>query len=280
MDRLLVTDLDGTLLRSDRSLSPYTVSTLNAVIAAGLALSYATARSLHSARPLVADVAFRLPVIVFDGALVVEPEDGRVLRRALLTPELADAVLEAARAGGLRPMVFGFTGGREVARYSAPENAAEIQWEETRLRAGDARLERVEQVSAPDEPILVQCIAPGPAATEVVGALRARFGDRITCGLIHDVYMPKYYQLQVHDPEANKGAALRWLASHLGVAPRDVTVFGDNHNDLSMFAVAGRRLAVANAEVPVRAAADAVLGSCDEDAVARYVEDLRFGRFR
>ena len=275
MDRLLVTDLDGTLLRSDRSLSPFTISELNTALASGLALTYATARSLHSAAPLLAAVAFRLPAIVFDGAMVVEPESGRVLRQTLLQPELAAAALAAARARGLRPMVFGFAAGREVARYTAPVNAAERRWEEGRQRVGDPRLQLVPEVEAPEEPVLMQCIATHAEAAGLLADLRGRFGSQVTCGLIHDVYMPDYYQLQVHHPDANKGAALRWVAGHLGVAPGDITVFGDNDNDLAMFAVAGRRLAVANAEPHVRAAADAVLGSCDEDAVATYVADLR-----
>lgn len=277
MDRLFVTDLDGTLLRSDRSLSPYTVRELNSALAAGVPLTYATARSLHSAEPLVAAVAFSLPVIVFDGAMVAEPRSGRVLRKAHLDLDVTAGVLDASRRRGLRPMAFGFDGGREVARYSPPVNAAERRWEAGRRRVGDGRLQRVAEVTAPEVPLLVQCIAPLPEATALLADLRAGFAGRITAGLIHDVYMPEYYQLQVHHPEANKGAALRWLADYLGIAHQAVTVFGDNDNDLAMFAVAGRRLAVANAEAHVRAAADAVLGICDEDAVARHMAALRAG---
>ncbi len=207
MDRLFVTDLDGTLLRSDRSLSPYTVRELNAGIASGLPLTYATARSLRSAAPLVAAVAFRLPVIVFDGAIVAEPRDGRVLRRALLDPTVTSQVLDAARRRGLRPMAFGFDGGREVARYSPPVNAAEHRWEAGRLLVGDDRLQRVVEVGAPEEPVLVQCIALFAEATALLEELRAGFAGHLTVGLIHDVYMPEYYQLQVHHPAANKGDA-------------------------------------------------------------------------
>jgi hypothetical protein len=270
MDGLFVTDLDGTLLRPDRTVSPYTVQTLNAAIAAGVGITYATARSQHSAGPLVAAIDFRLPAIVFNGALIVAP-DGAVLHRRLLDREVARQVLESARQAGASPMVFGFAGGREVALHSTPVNPADRAWVEARHRAGDRRLAQVERVDAPAEVVSVQCIARLPELEPLVAELEARLPGRVATCLIHDVYLPEYYQLQVCDPEANKGAGVRWLAESLGVAPAAVTVFGDNANDLPMFAAAGRRLAVANAEPDVRAAADAVLGSNGEDAVARYV---------
>ena len=89
--------------------------------------------------------------------------------------------------------------------------------------------------------------------------------------LIRDVYHPGSHEFEVHHPLANKRDMTRWLAETLGLERADVTAAGDNHNDLPMFAAAGRRLAVANAEPEVRAAADEVLVSNDDDGLARYV---------
>ena len=60
---LYVTDLDGTLLRSDATLSPYTISTINRLTEQGLAFTYATARSIESARPIAGELNLRLPAI-------------------------------------------------------------------------------------------------------------------------------------------------------------------------------------------------------------------------
>ena len=73
---------------------------------------------------------------------------------------------------------------------------------------------------------------------------------------------------------ADKGAGLRWLCAHLDIDAADVLVFGDEINDLAMFSFAGRSVAVANASPTVRAAADEVTESNDDDGVAKVIESL------
>jgi hypothetical protein len=76
----------------------------------------------------------------------------------------------------------------------------------------------------------------------------------------------------------DKGAGLRWLCAHLGVDPDRVIAVGDEQNDLSMLEWAGRGVAVANADPQVRAIADEVIGSNDDDGVARFLESLLVDR--
>jgi hydroxymethylpyrimidine pyrophosphatase-like HAD family hydrolase len=73
---------------------------------------------------------------------------------------------------------------------------------------------------------------------------------------------------------ADKGIGLAWLCAHLGITAADVVVFGDEINDLPMFAVAGRRVAVENAHPDVREAADEVTASNADDGVAVVIERL------
>jgi hydroxymethylpyrimidine pyrophosphatase-like HAD family hydrolase len=73
---------------------------------------------------------------------------------------------------------------------------------------------------------------------------------------------------------ADKGAGLRWLCAHLAIEPADVVVFGDEINDLAMFEFAGHSVAVSNASASVRAAADEVTESNDNDGVAMVIESL------
>jgi len=77
--------------------------------------------------------------------------------------------------------------------------------------------------------------------------------------------------LELCHPEGNKAQALRAWSAMLGCDPRMVTVFGDNLNDLGLFAVAGHRVAVRNAQSELKSLADEVIGSNDEDAVAHYI---------
>lgn len=275
-DHLIVTDLDGTLLRSDRSLSEYTVRVLRAAIAAGVGLTYATARSHHTASPLLTGVGLRLPAVVFNGALAVDPGSGDRLAANLLDRDLATAVVAEGLGCKLPPIVCGFTAGSEVAVHADPVNEGQRLWLEQRVRHGDPRLRHVPVVRPPDEVLVVQFIARREDLHDLTARVRSTFGERVATALIRDVYQPDYYHFEIHHPRATKGQMVRWVADRVGVPLGAVTAIGDNHNDLSMFGIAARRLAVGNAQPEVLAVADEVLATNDEDGVAAYL-DARFG---
>lgn len=73
--------------------------------------------------------------------------------------------------------------------------------------------------------------------------------------------------------DINKAVALSQLCDHFGLTKLDVIAFGDNHNDLEMLEFAGRALATANARDSVKDIADQVIGTCDEDAVLTYIQE-------
>ena len=94
-------------------------------------------------------------------------------------------------------------------------------------------------------------------------------------GLVTSTSQPQ--NVEINQSRANKGAALLALASHLGL-PREATIaFGDGSNDLSMLREAGVGVAMANAADEVKAAARRITASCDEDGVARGIEEICFG---
>ena len=97
---------------------------------------------------------------------------------------------------------------------------------------------------------------------------------------VHEVY-PDYLithaldcNLEINSPKAGKGNALQALASHLGLSMDQVMVFGDGNNDISMLKAAGCGVAMANAMPEVKAVADRVTLSCDEEGVAAAIEEL------
>ena len=80
--------------------------------------------------------------------------------------------------------------------------------------------------------------------------------------------------LEFSMPGCTKGKALQWLCEYLRIEPAQVIAFGDGENDKEMLAFAGLGLAVADAGEACRAAADGVIGACEEDGVAEYLERL------
>ena len=83
---LYATDLDGTLLRPDKSISDETAEILNSLVSDGVLFTYATARSFSSASPLLAKLHLNCPAVTFNGVFVIDPRDGRHIIENVFTP--------------------------------------------------------------------------------------------------------------------------------------------------------------------------------------------------
>ena len=273
MEDLLVTDLDGTLLRSDAQLSPRSIAVLGGALRQGLPLTYATARSHHSAGPILAALPLTLPAIVYNGAFAVDPRSGEPLQAHVLDAGVTEAVLALGRRSGVRPFISGFSAGHEVLLHGSAQNRGQADFLQGRRASGDPRLRDLETSRLPDQVIELHYTATAAELAELALAVRRDLGGTVTAMLSRDVYVEGFCHLEISDAHANKGAMLRWLAAHLGVDLTRVTVFGDGQNDLPMFQVAGHRIAVANAHPDLLAAADEIVAASDDNGVARRIEE-------
>ena len=84
---LYVSDLDGTLMRNDETLSENTVRIINGLVERGLDFTYATARSVESARPIAGGLKLKLPVVTRNGAVLADNATGKHIRKAVFTDE-------------------------------------------------------------------------------------------------------------------------------------------------------------------------------------------------
>ncbi len=112
MRTLYVSDLDGTLLRSDERTSGYTNRTVNRLVGEGMLFSYATARSFQTARKVTAGLEAEIPLIVYNGAAVADNRDGSFLQMDFFGGEAAE-ILDELEACGVFPIVYAVAGGRE-----------------------------------------------------------------------------------------------------------------------------------------------------------------------
>ena len=109
MRTLYVSDLDGTLLRSDERTSGYTNRTVNRLVGEGMLFSYATARSFQTARKVTAGLEAEIPLIVYNGAAVADNRDGSFLQMNFFGGEAAEILDEH---GGMRRVPHRLCGGR------------------------------------------------------------------------------------------------------------------------------------------------------------------------
>lgn len=267
---LYVTDLDGTLLRGDMTLGDETVEIINRFIASGGLFTYATARSYATANGLVARLNLKLPAITFNGTFVVDAATGRWLRACILDTETVRRVLAALDDAGHSPIVYAHIDGRD--RFSwlhARESEGTRGY--VLARPDDARARPVADADRllDGQVEYMSLIGTHAEARSGADALRAVPGIRLH--LTEDTYVPGEYWLEISRDDTGKDAALRYLRDLLGVDR--VVAFGDNLNDLPLFAEADEGYAVANAFPALKEAATGIIGANDADGVARFLAE-------
>lgn len=264
---LFVTDLDGTFLDPRGRLRPYSLDVVREARKRQALVTVATARSWTSTRDLVG-TTFDLPIVVHDGAAIVRPTDGSVVTSWTLRPADVGAVLDSCRQAGLGPLVHTLRHGVERTHWLHNQASEHVQqfW---RDRPADPRSTPAPSWShLPREHVIgVAVVADVAGAERLRAALPARAGTSVT--VRDDTYRDGPVWLEVTAGGVSKGAATRELARSLGA--ERIVAFGDNRNDLSLFAVADVSLAVANAGPHIRSAASAVIGSNADEAVARWL---------
>ena len=268
---LFVTDLDGTLLRSDGTLAKETTAELARMIAAGLKFTYATARSRQTANQVAGALTEALggmPVILHNGTFIVNSADGAILAANWLEPiDTIRAVLEEYE---IEPIVYSRCGERQMFSY-LPDRLSVRAKAFHATRRGDPRDHPVTEREAlwAGDIFYITCI------DEREKLLPAYEKLKDVCGcLFGQEYYSDSYWLELLAFEATKAHAIGRLRDMLGC--ERVVVFGDGHNDISMFEAADEGYAVAGAEDALKAIATAVIGSNDENGVVRWLRENVF----
>ncbi len=272
MQTLYVTDLDGTLLNSNDRISQYSIETINGLVAKGMQFTYATARSLVSASVVAKGLSTTIPVIAYNGALIIHPATGEVISSLSFTEEEAGYLSGVLRENGANPLVYAYVDGVERVSYVAGRENEGIQ-RYLDMRKGDRRFRQLS-----DETCLYQgdifyftCIAD---REELAPMYEIFVGDgRFRCTLQQELYRPEYF-LEIMPKKASKAEAIKRL-KEIWHCDRVVS-FGDAINDIPMFEISDECYAVANAVPELKTHATGEIASNDEDGVAKWL--AQFGR--
>lgn len=258
--RLVAIDLDGTLLRSDGTVSARTAAALGRVPRTGARFVFVTGRPPRSVLNTLRPLGYGGEVICANGALTLDLRTGRLSDKTLIP-----AGVLAAAAGRLRRAIPGigiaveYTDRHLRDRHYQPgawANSDSIPWRpDEELFARDA----------------VKLLGRHPSLSEddLLGLAVPVVGD-----IVAVYHSGGLRLLEATAAGVSKGTALARLASRLGIAAADTVAFGDMVNDLPMLAWAGWSYAMANAHPDVLAAADQVIPGNDDDGVATVIERL------
>lgn len=265
---LYVTDLDGTLLRSDATLSPYTVSTINRLTEQGLAFTYATARSIESARPIAGKLNLPLPAITRNGAVLADNATGKHLEKALFTEEevalLKEMLPELPRCGFVSCFL-----GEEMFKAYVPGNLVSGMVQYVDFYRDDPMMKPVKTLEEMffGQPGYVTLIDDREKAALIYEKVRQYSGWE--CIFQKDTYWDEYW-VEVCPRNCTKAKAILKMKEQYGF--RKVVAFGDSVNDMPMFRAADEAYAVSNALEALKEIATGVIGGNNEDAVARFLE--------
>lgn len=274
MTRLFVSDLDGTLADREARLSPFTRSRLRALLEAGLPFTVASARSVHTLAPILEGLPLRLPVVEFNGAFITDLKTRTPLVCHALEPHVAEATIRAALEQGVPPFVSTFARGQQhLYPPLALANAGIAWYDASRRAARDVRLRGAcDPLTLLDQSIVcLTLIGQRARLAPLAEALALEFAGLTHCLLYENAYQPGWFWLTLQSVFASKAHGLRALADGAGVALDQTTVFGDEVNDIPMFELAGRGVAVENAIDDLKRIAHQVIGPHHSDSVARYL---------
>jgi hypothetical protein len=270
---MVASDLDGTLLRSDGSVSDRTRAALHAAQAAGLLVVFVTGRPPRWLDALVDQVGHVGVAVGANGAVLYDVADERILTAHLLPSGLIIELGTEIRAE-FPQVQFAVEYGLGFAAEPGYVHdwAINPPYDRRGEPIAEPRIGSLSEIAA--EPAVKLLAKDHDAdADAFLAAAVALVGDRASI-----THSSSFGLLEIAAPGVTKATGLAELADRHRVAPHEVVAIGDMPNDLPMLQWAGHSYAVANAHPDVVEVADEVVGTNDEDAVAALIESLLQGR--
>lgn len=266
MKTLYVSDLDGTLLRSDETISQFTADTINTLVEKGMLFSYATARSYLTASKVTRGIVAKIPLIVYNGAFIIDNATGEILLGNFFDEGVEDLIDDLINHD-VYPIVYSLQDGLERFSYiGEKQTRGMITFNQS--RAGDPRenqksLDLVQELHL-GQKFTITCIDE----PEKLLPIYHKYRDDYHCIYHRDIYSGEQW-LEILPKETSKSNAVRQLKALLGCDR--VVAFGDGRNDVDMFRLADESCAMENAVPELKAIATRVIGSNNDDGVVRWL---------
>ena len=248
MKTLYVSDLDGTLLRKNETLSTYTIKTINTLTASGMLFSYATARSLNTAKKVTEGLNTHFPLIIYNGAFVKDNITEEILIANYFEEDVYE-VLKDLFAHEIYPIIYSYQNNIEKFSY-IPEKATSAESE-----LMDWNLFYITCIDKPEK----------------LEPFYHKYKNKYHVVYQKDIYTGEQW-LEIMPQKASKAQAALQLKQKLECDR--LVVFGDGKNDIDMFEIADEAYAVENAVSELKVVATGIIESNENDGVAKYLHKI------
>ena len=256
--RLLLSDVDGTLVTMDKVLTDRSIEAVHRLHEAGVLFAVTSGRPPRGMAMLVGPLSLTTPVAAFNGGLVVEP-DMEVVEQKVIPDALVPRVIELLES--FRLSVWVYRGSdwlvRDLEGPHVQREALTVQFEPTVTAGFDGSTSVAKVVGVSDD---------HDAVAAAVASAHEELGDHVSAS------RSQPYYLDVTHPQANKGGVVTFLSARYRIPPEEIATIGDMPNDVLMFAHSGLSIAMGNADREVQRAARRVTTSNDDEGFAHAVD--------
>jgi len=257
--RLLLADVDGTLVDQDKVLTRRAIAAVAKLRQAGIRFAVISGRPPRGMSMLIEPLELSTPISAFNGGLVARP-DMSVIEQQVIPDDVVPAVIELLASHEMSVWVY--RGADWFARDTKGSHVAREAWI---VRFDPTVVESFTSVSD-GVAKLVGVSDDRDAVQRAAAAARERFGDQLSASTAQPCYA------EVTHPDANKGSVVRFLSRAYDIPPERIATIGDMPDDLLMFAHSGLSIAMGNASHEVRQAARRVTATNQDDGFANAVE--------
>lgn len=272
--RLLVLDIDGTLVTSSDEIAETTRVALTRALESGLLIILATGRRYSRVLPILRDLGLTTPVVTSSGALIKDPRTHRTLYRSDFEKGLLHKVVGAVQNRGFPIALLGDTWHAGFDYFVQPDGPSNRFMEEyLALNPGSDRPWGDFQRELPPDIFAAFSLGSAEEMAFLAEQLQKIFPGQLTTNVLRS---PRYagFFCEIMPAGTTKWSAVSWLAEQLGVSAGEICAVGDDINDLCMVSQAGLGVAMGNAIPEVKAVARWVAPTHDEDGLAYVIRRL------
>jgi Cof subfamily protein (haloacid dehalogenase superfamily) len=264
--RLLVVDLDGTLIGTSGEPSVAVRDAIGAATDAGLRIALCTGRPMASCGPIARSLGLVGPHVAFNGALVKVPTQSAAVFRRPLPPDALDRLIELGRREGVC-----------LELYTEETHYVERDWRESRLHAESIRvgyeIASFDGFFGRTDVIKGQIVTADQPARQAAERIAAALAERLKLSVALPIGPAAGMEcVNVVDRTVSKGEAVRELNRYYGLSPAEVAGVGDALNDLPMLEAVGWRIAMGNADPALKTIAHFVCADVEHDGLVEAVE--------
>jgi Cof subfamily protein (haloacid dehalogenase superfamily) len=257
--RLLVADVDGTLVTQEKILTERSVAAVQELRAAGVLFAVTSGRPPRGMSMLIEPLRLSTPIAAFNGGLIVEP-DMTVIEQKVVPEPLVSPTVALMESFSLTTWIYRGAEWyvRDLTGPHVEHEAATVQFQPTLAETYADLGEGVAKIVGVSDDL--------DAMGRATQAAREQFGDHVTAA------QSQPYYLDVTHPEANKGSVVKFLSSRFVIPTSQIATIGDMPNDVLMFAHSGLSIAMGNASSDVQRAARAVTTTNQDEGFANAVQ--------